>query len=72
MLSLRELVEPGDYMVVEDGNINGHPVLPRWGEGPTEALQAYFDRYPEDYTVDAAREAKFGFTFAPSGFLLRN
>ena len=69
---LRDVVETGDYLVVEDGNINGHPVLPGWGEGPKEALTAYFEMYPDDYTVDTKREAKFGFTFAPSGFLLRN
>jgi cephalosporin hydroxylase len=28
--------------------------------------------HPCDYTVDSRREAKFGFTFAPSGFLVRN
>ena len=66
---VREVVAAGDYVVVEDGNINGHPVLPDWGAGPTEAIEAYFERYPEDYVRDTAREAKFGFTFAPSGFL---
>lgn len=69
---LRSAIEPGDYLVVEDGNINGHPVLPGWGDGPTEALKAYFEMYPDDYTVDVNREAKFGFTFAPSGFLIKN
>ena len=31
-------------LVVEDGNINGHPVLPGWGEGPWEALEDYMAR----------------------------
>lgn len=69
---LRSVVTSGDYVVVEDGNINGHPVLPGWGDGPKEAISAYFDMYPDDYSVDSRREAKFGFTFAPSGFLLKN
>lgn len=69
---LRGIVQPGDYVVVEDGNINGHPVLPGWGEGPKEALETYFEMYPDDYTVDIRREERFGFTFAPSGFLLKN
>ncbi len=69
---LRGVCERGDYVIVEDGNINGHPVLPGWGDGPTEALQAYFQLYPNDYTIDAKRETKFGFTFAPSGFLIKN
>jgi cephalosporin hydroxylase len=68
---LREVVVPDDYVVVEDGNINGHPVLPGWGEGPTEALAEYFERYPADYRRDEARERKFGFTFAPGGFLVK-
>lgn len=71
MLLLRPLLEPGDYLVVEDGNINGHPVLPGWGDGPFEAIERYIASHPEDYEHDRAREAKFGFTFAPAGFLVR-
>ena len=66
---LRTVVQSGDYVVVEDGNINGNPVLPGWGEGPTEALAEYFSAYPDDYERDTERETKFGFTFAPGGFL---
>lgn len=68
---LRPLMQPGDYLVVEDGNINGNPVLPGWGEGPFEAIQEYISRYPDDYRHDSEREAKFGFTFAPGGFLIK-
>jgi len=68
---LRDVVQSGDYVVVEDGNINGNPVLPGWGEGPAEALAAYREQYPDDYQHDAEREARFGFTFAPGGFLRR-
>lgn len=71
MLSLREVLQAGDYLVVEDGNINGHPVLPDWGPGPYEAIAEYTSRFPLDYERDAARENKFGFTFAPAGFLRR-
>jgi cephalosporin hydroxylase len=70
MLLLRPLLSPGDYMIVEDSNINGHPVLPLWGAGPYEAIEEYFALYPEDYTKDS-RSRKFGFTFAPEGFLVR-
>jgi len=70
--SLRPVVQSGDYLVVEDSNINGNPVLPGWGEGPMEAIQTYFEQYPADYRHDKEREQKFGFTFAPSGFLIRN
>jgi cephalosporin hydroxylase len=68
---LRPLVTAGDYVVVEDGNINGNPVLPGWGPGPSEAIAEYLRRYPGDYRQDSAREQRFGFTFAPGGFLCR-
>ena len=72
MKALRNILTSGDYLVVEDSNINGHPVLPTWGEGPMEAIDEYFQIYPNDYTRDIIREEKFGFTFAPKGFLIRN
>lgn len=71
MLSLRSVMRSGDYLVVEDGNINGHPVLPGWGPGPYEAIAEYVRQFPDDYVRDEARECKFGFTFAPAGFLRR-
>ncbi|ORV16683.1 rhamnosyl O-methyltransferase [Mycobacterium celatum] len=72
MKLLRPLLGTGDYLVVEDSNINGHPVLPGWGQGPYEAIEAYEREFPQDYAHDAAREDKFGWTFAPRGFLIRN
>jgi cephalosporin hydroxylase len=71
MNMLKSVLVAGDYMVVEDSNVNGHPVLPWHGPGPFEAVTEYFRQYPEDYTYDTAREAKFGFTFATRGFLIR-
>jgi cephalosporin hydroxylase len=71
MLLLQPLLRRGDYLIVEDANINGHPVLPGWGAGPFEAVEAYKQRFPNDYDHDAARERKFGFTFATNGFLRR-
>ncbi|NEP44662.1 MAG: rhamnosyl O-methyltransferase [Okeania sp. SIO2H7] len=71
MLLLRPLLKSGDYVVVEDSNINGHPVRPGWGDGPFEAVQEYFEKYPNDYEIDRGREQKFGFTFATNGFLKR-
>jgi cephalosporin hydroxylase len=68
---LRAITRPGDYVIVEDGNINGHPVLPGWGEGPWEALDQYIAEHPDDYEPDLSRETKFGWTFAPRGFLIR-
>jgi cephalosporin hydroxylase len=72
MKAIRNILTTGDYLIVEDSNINGHPVLPSWGEGPMEAINEYFQIYPNDYKRDIIREEKFGFTFAPKGFLIRN
>jgi cephalosporin hydroxylase len=71
MLQIRPLTLPGDYVVVEDSNMNGHPIRPDSGPGPYEAIEEYIERYPEDFISDSARESKFGFTFAPRGFLIR-
>jgi cephalosporin hydroxylase len=34
-------------------------------------LEDYFAAHPADYARDDAREAKFGFSFATHGFLIR-
>ncbi|OSC40417.1 rhamnosyl O-methyltransferase [Mycobacterium decipiens] len=72
MKLLRPLLSVGDYVIVEDSNINGHPVLPGFGPGPYEAIEAYEHEFPHDYKHDVARENKFGWTCAPYGFLIRN
>jgi len=71
MKLLRPLLAAGDYLIVEDSTLNGHPVLPGWGPGPYEAIEAYEHEFPNDYTHDVARENKFGWTFAPNGYLIR-
>lgn len=71
MKLLRPLLVRGDYLVVEDSNVNGHPVWSGYGPGPYEAIEAYFLEFPDDYEVDRQREKKFGFTTAPGGFLIR-
>lgn len=72
MLMMREILRPGDYMIVEDGNINGHPVLPGWGDGPLEAIKEFEKKYPKAFTHDYQRERKFGITCAPEGYLIKN
>jgi cephalosporin hydroxylase len=72
MISLRDVLTSGDYLIVEDSNVNGHPVLRSHGPGPYEASEEYFSRFPNDYRRDSQREKKFGFTFSTNGFLVRN
>jgi cephalosporin hydroxylase len=71
MMNLRDMLVTGDYLVVEDSNINGHPVAKSFGPGPYEAIEEYFGMFPQDYKHDFEREKKFGFSFAPNGFLRR-
>jgi cephalosporin hydroxylase len=68
---LRGITLAGDYVVVEDTNMNGHPIVTDFGDGPMEAVCAYGEIYPADYVRDIERENKFGLTFAPSGYLIR-
>lgn len=63
------LVSKRQYLIVEDGNANGHPILPRYGPGPTEALERWLPDHPE-FRVDSKRE-KFLLTFNPGGYLER-
>jgi cephalosporin hydroxylase len=63
------LVTAGSYLVIEDTNINGHPVEPDFGPGPMEALQSFLEEN-SDFEVDTARE-KFLLTFNPHGWLRR-
>jgi len=64
-----ELVTRGCYLVVEDTNVNGHPVRPDFGPGPMEALREFMSS-DHRYVSDHARE-KFGVTFFPDGWLRR-
>ncbi len=63
------LVTPGQYLIVEDTNVNGNPVLPEFGSGPAEALTEWLVGR-DDFEVDRSRE-KFGLTFNPGGYLRR-
>lgn len=68
------LVTPGNYLIVEDTHLNGHPVYipfsPGPGkEGPWEAVDEWLPMHP-DFVRDRARE-KFGMTFNPGGWLKR-
>jgi cephalosporin hydroxylase len=64
-----KLVTPGSYLVVQDTNINGHPVYPNFGPGPNEAVQEFLKTH-DNFVVDRSRE-KFILTFYPGGWLKR-
>jgi cephalosporin hydroxylase len=76
-LVLRELrawvpqLRAGDYLVVEDTIVNGHPVRPEHGPGPMEAIRDYLAQAPGLLVHDREREAKFGASFAARGHYVR-
>jgi cephalosporin hydroxylase len=62
-------VSIGSYLIVEDSNVNGHPVRKDHGPGPMEAIKEFL-KERSDFEVDETRE-KFFLTFNPSGYLRR-
>ena len=62
-----ELVTTGSYLVVEDTAINGHPIVPEFGPGPMEAVDAFLQEN-DRFVVDESKH-KFFVTDHPRGFL---
>ncbi len=63
------IVTRGSYLIVEDTNVNGHPVLPSFGPGPMEAVDEFLGEN-QGFLVDRSRE-KLLLTFNPRGWLRR-
>jgi cephalosporin hydroxylase len=64
-----DIVAKGCYLIVEDSNVNGHPVLPDFGPGPMEAIDGFLATTGE-FTVDRDRE-RFLISLNPRGYLRR-
>ena len=69
-----DLVTPGGYLIVEDSNVNGHPVVPDYQEpglapvgGPMEAIGDFLAER-DDFEIDTDKH-RYMLTFNPNGYL---
>lgn len=62
-------VSPGCYMIVEDTNINNHPVLPSFGPGPMEAVDLFMAKNKQ-FVIDPECE-RYDVSMNPRGYLKR-
>lgn len=69
MIAYSPLVQPGDYMIIEDTNVNGHPAYPDFGPGPMEAVDKFLAERDE-FIIDRRCE-RFLMTLYPRGYLRR-
>jgi len=62
-------VTKDSYLIVEDSNLNGHPVYSGFGQGPgpMEAMEEFLPKHSE-FVSDKSKE-KFLMSFNPNGYL---
>ena len=68
------MVTKGSYLIVEDSNVNGHPIIPGYREnigdepgGPMEAIDAFMKTEP-NFEIDIQRH-RYLMTHNPRGYL---
>src|SRR4051794_2246980 len=64
-----DAVTPGSYIIVEDTNVNGHPVYSSHGPGPWEAVDGFL-KQRADFVPDRSMH-RHHVTFNPRGYLKR-
>mgnify|MGYP005675435307 CR=1 FL=1 len=55
MKTFSGFITKGSYMIVEDSNVNGHPIIPNWGLGPFEAIQEFLQEN-NFFNLDKSKE----------------
>ena len=63
------LISVDSYIIVQDTNVNGHPVFFQHGPGPLEAVEQFLSGV-DNFQIDKSRE-RLLFTMHPDGYLKR-
>jgi cephalosporin hydroxylase len=69
LVAYTPMVSKGSYAIVQDTNLNGHPVNRKYGPGPMEAVDSFLAGSTE-FEPDRGRE-RVMLSFHPKGYLKR-